>query len=576
MVKTSRKCPVCGKDVGESARFCVGCGTDLTQKVGFVSTPDRSYRPRPLTSVGSSRRCPNCGYDIGPTVRFCVECGTDLMPPTSSPPGGLLSGPVMPPGPLISGPVSPSQSANRSSAPFDSTQRTDPPVAARSMSPIQVLLILSIVLGVVVVALVMSVVLSTRSIPGPTPSPWNPSPGPTPGPISPVPTPSTPEMSIVAAGSNRLGFGLLSRANGGSPGGNVFLCPLSIDNAVMLAYNGAAGDTMRQMGQVLGIDSLSVQQANDGALRLLQSIGAADPKVEIDSANSIWLQTGLSVSPQYESLSSRYLGATVGAVDFNDPERAASTINGWTSQRTRGAIPSVLTGLDVQGADLVIANAVYFHGLWSTPFDPSETKLGTFASDGSEAQLPMMHKTDEFAYAEDAATQSVAIPYGNGRLALEIILPRAGHSVDDVVATGGLEAWTARQRDANVDLTMPKFSVDYTDASMKDELAALGMTSAFDPTLADFTAMGLPPGHFLTKVVQKTTLDVDEAGTTATAATDIAAAGAASPMSTPVSMVVDHPFFCAIYDTTTKAVLFEGLVRRPSIIPHPGFAAPLP
>ena len=274
------------------------------------------------------------------------------------------------------------------------------------------------------------------------------------------------------------------------------------------------------------------------------------------------------MSPLYESLCSRYLGATVGEVDFNDPERAAATINSWTGQRTRGAIPSVLTGPDVQGADLVIANAVYFHGLWSTPFDPSETKPGTFVSDGAEAQLPMMHKTDALAYSEDAATQSVSVPYGNGRLALEIILPKAGHAVDEVVAalpTGGLDAWTARQHDVDVDLTMPKFSVDYTDASMKDELAGLGMTSAFDPNLADFSAMGLPPGHFLTKVVHKTTLDVDEAGTTATAATDIEVGGGFAGGPTPVSMVIDHPFFCAIYDTTTKAVLFEGLVRRPSV-----------
>jgi len=569
MVKTSRKCPVCGKDVGESARFCVGCGADLTRKVGFVALPDRSYRPRPLTSAGSSRRCPNCGADIGPTVRFCVECGTDLMPPTSSPSGGL-SRPVLPPGPLISGPVSPSQSANRSSASFESTQRTDPQ-PARSTSPIQVLLILSIVLGVVVVSLVMSVVLSTKPLPrlSPQPSPWNPPvPGPMPHPSG--PTLVTPEMSTVASGSNRLGFALLSRANQSAQGGNVFLSPLGIDQAVMLAYNGAGGDTQRQIAQVLGVDRVSVQQANDGVLGLVQSISSADPKVEIASANSIWLQTGLPMSAAYESLCSRSLGAAVGSVDFSDPDRAAATINSWTSERTQGAIPSVLSPMDVQGSDLVIANAVYLHGLWSTPFDVSATKPGTFTSDSDEGQIPMMHAQAELAYAEDGASQSISIPYGSGRFAMEIVLPKAGRTLDEVLAelqTGGLQAWTDRQSGGDVTLTMPKFSVDYIDASMKDELAALGMPAAFDPAIADFSMMGLPQRQVLTKVVHKTTLDVDEAGTTATAATSIGVEAGAYAPSTPVTMTIDHPFFCAIYDTTTKAVLFEGLVRRPSFVP---------
>jgi serine protease inhibitor len=184
--------------------------------------------------------------------------------------------------------------------------------------------------------------------------------------------------------------------------------------------------------------------------------------------------------------------------------------------------------------------------------------------------MPMMHQTNEFQVLQTDVFQAVQLPYGNGRISMVIVLPRMGQSLDAVASSlteDQWKTWMSSMTSHSVDLTMPRFHVDYS-ASLVRGLQYMGIRDAFDGGKADFSPMSAT-SMYVSDVLHKTTLDVDEAGTVATAATAITmVATAAEPMPAPPPIVirVDHPFLCAIEDSKTGVLLFVGFIRDPGVV----------
>jgi len=373
-----------------------------------------------------------------------------------------------------------------------------------------------------------------------------------------------PQVHQVAAADTAFGLALLRQLNRAAPGRNVFFSPFGISDALTLALDGASGSTRYDMAAALGVGTMAPEQINRADGLLLSSLARADPRGDVSVANALWAGKGAGFSPSFADHGRRFYAAHVQALDFNAPG-AADTINAWVKDSTRGKIDRLVSPTDVVGATAVLTNAVYFQGKWQTPFLKSATKPGPFTLEaGATKTLPMMALTETLPYLDTPKFQAAALPYGNGRLSLYVFLPKTGHDLDGFVGSlnaGTWEGWVAAMNPARVNLTLPRFKVDYT-ATLSPTLTALGMGSAFTPA-ADFTPMGLR-GSFLSAVIHRAILEMDEEGTVAAAATGLTfgLGGAAPPVT--VIMRVDHPFFCAIRDNVTGAVLFAGLIRDPN------------
>ncbi len=361
----------------------------------------------------------------------------------------------------------------------------------------------------------------------------------------------------VAAADNQLGFGLLQQLTAGGRTGNVFISPPSLAIDLSMLYNGARGDTAAQMAHVLHVQGLGMAAVNGGNAALLAALTAPGGGVTLDIANSLWANAGVALLPAFLQTNALYYNAKLATVDFRNPGTAGE-INGWVDQHTAGKIPTLVGQLPANGV-LMLLNAVYFQGKWQTAFTAADTRPGTFTDRGGRAEsLPMMSRTGPIAYAQVPAGQLASLPYAGGRFSMEILLPGPGGGLPTDIATAWA-GWQAQLQPHQVALTLPRFTIRDTD-QLAAPLGALGMADAFTAQ-ADFSGL-CPAGCDVSSVVQKTFLQVDETGTTAAAATSIgitATAVALPPQAIP--MDVDRPFFCAIVDHQTGAVLFLGDIQ---------------
>lgn len=375
---------------------------------------------------------------------------------------------------------------------------------------------------------------------------------------------ANPGVRQAAQAETGFGFRLLARLAPAQPRQNIFFSPFSISQALALTLNGAGGATRGGIAQTLGIGTLPTGAFNAANGLLRPSLENPDPQVELTVANALWIQQGRTFAPKFQAQCQQFYDADTTALNLGSPS-AAPTINHWVSQNTRGKITTIVSPLDLINAQAVLTDAVYFHGKWAVPFEKASTQPKPFTrADGSRKSVPMMSGENEWSYGQTPSFQAVRLPYGKGRIALYVFLPRKPSGLDAFLQTAtaaNWNGWLARMQPTEVHLLLPRFHAD--DAlTLNDPLSRLGMASAFGPQ-ADFAPMGLPD-CYISKVLHKATLDVDEEGTVATAATAvIMTESARRPPPSPIQMRVDHPFFCAIRDDATGTLLFLGGIREP-------------
>ena len=145
----------------------------------------------------------------------------------------------------------------------------------------------------------------------------------------------------------------------------------------------------------------------------------------MEIANALWAQSGFQINPQFLKQSEEFYDAAVDNLDFqSDPRKAADTINAWVNRKTHGKIPTIVQRPD-RNTRLILTDAVYFKGRWTSPFDKKATKPGKFhLQDGGSVDVPMMAQSGKYPYFETDAFQAIRLPYGNERFAMYVFLPR--------------------------------------------------------------------------------------------------------------------------------------------------------
>jgi serine protease inhibitor len=372
---------------------------------------------------------------------------------------------------------------------------------------------------------------------------------------------SAPETLLVDA-SNQLGFALLREARRPAPDSNLFLSPLSAAMALGMTLNGAAGTTLDSMRLALRLGSAPLAEINAGYRSLLDLLRGLDKSSEFQIANSIWADSGYPFFPAFLDVGRSSFDAEVQTLDLQAPA-SVGTINTWVHDKTKGKIPTILDQIRSDEV-LFLINAIYFKGQWRLGFDPKLTRAAPFhAADGSvQSVATMSGAAKPRGLGATASAELIELLYGNGAFAMTIVLPRPGHTLGELVE--GLDAarfaeWTAGIHESEFGLLLPKFRLDYK-RELKDDLSALGMRIAFDGEQADFSGMAdiSQQRLFLTRVTQKTFVDVNEEGTEAAAATSVGV----GTTSAPATLAVDRPFLFLIRERLSGTIFFMGQLNR--------------
>ncbi len=379
-------------------------------------------------------------------------------------------------------------------------------------------------------------------------------------PVSPADT------AAVVAGNTRFALDLYRRLRAAE--GNLFFSPHSISTALAMTYAGAGGATKQKMAETLHFMP-DVQKLHPACASLQSQLMQEQGKgaLELNIANALWVEKNFSLLETFTDLTGRYYEAALKMVDFkNDTEKARRTINAWVEEKTKNKIqelikPGVLDSL----TRLVLTNAIYFKGSWAHRFKPDRTKEEQFwIETGTAVMSPLMNGQDEFGYLEDETLQALEMPYAGDSLSMVVLLPRTVDGLkglEDMLTAEELTARLDGIRQREVRVCMPKFTMD-AEFELAKTLGAMGMPEAFSET-ADFTGMTGGRDLFISAVVHKAFVEVNEEGTEAAAATGVAMRLTAAPAPPPLFRA-DHPFLFLIRHKPSGSILFMGRVVQPT------------
>jgi serpin B len=350
--------------------------------------------------------------------------------------------------------------------------------------------------------------------------------------------------------------------------GNVFVSPLSAALMLSMAASAAQGDTRAAMLKTLGLDP-SVDPSAE-VRQTIQRLAQSDDSAQLELAQAVWMEKGLPLNPQYVARLRNDYRAQLANLDFQSPG-APSVVNQWVDAATHHKISDLVDSFDPSDVAYLV-NATYFHALWRIEFDSRDPgQFHTFAN--TTVSVPMMRRTENVTELSTPDYVAALLPYKGGRFSAVLLLPRQMLSPADFSeflspttwnqalgylhgATGPSLGGACTDHETGVpnvgvlcdgSLDMPKFKLDYKK-DLTQTLSAMGMP--MPAPVPEFCGPCL-----LTRVLQKTYLEVDEKGTTAAAASG---GNVATALRFPI--VVDRPFAFALIDNATDAPLFLGAI----------------
>jgi serpin B len=369
------------------------------------------------------------------------------------------------------------------------------------------------------------------------------------------------------AGNNAFAIELYQKLKNAD--GNLFFSPYSISTAMAMTYAGARANTEKQMSAAMHFDGDQKKfHAEFGEIQSHLNKYEKKGDVKLEVANSLWLQKDYAFLPAFLENTRKY-DAGLNYVNFkSETEKARIAINTWVEKKTNDKIKDLISpGMLDAMTRLVLANAIYFKGKWASPFDSSATKnMPFYGSSSGGVQVPMMCKSDhELGYMENSDIQCLEMPYAGNDLSMFVILPKKRNGLNElekIFTEANLSVWTKGIRKEKVLVFFPRFKT-LKSILLTKVLASMGMQDAFGGS-ADFSGMTGAKDLFISDVIHKAFIDVNEEGTEAAAATAVVMKLlCAREESLPPTFRADHPFIFLIRDNQSGAILFMGRVMDP-------------
>lgn len=335
--------------------------------------------------------------------------------------------------------------------------------------------------------------------------------------------------------------------------------PMSITYLMGMLANGANGNTQQEILKAIGCEGLNVLELNALYHGLMQSAGRLDKKTIVNIANYVAVNKQIHLNSDFGKTVSDTYQARVESLDFSS-SKSTSKINDWCKAHTDGMIPKIIDQIDPSAISYIM-NAIYFNGTWQEKFDAKNTKQENFRGYTRDIQkVSMMHQVEKFYYTENNTFKAVDLPYGNGIYRMTVLLPNEGKSIDDMMkgmTVDKLEEINSQMEKCMVNLKLPKFTTEM-ELPLNSIISNLGAPSIFLPGKANFSHFA-NGNFFVSKMLQKTKIEVSEHGTKAADVTAAIMLTSMAPMEMRnVEFHADHPFVYLITDTNSGAILFMG------------------
>lgn len=343
--------------------------------------------------------------------------------------------------------------------------------------------------------------------------------------------------------------------------GNFLMSPLSLIEVLGMVSEGSGGQTRRQLEDLFGVSTNVLSQH----MRYLENnLPSAENDAKLEIANSIWIRDTdrLEVEEEFLQNVKGYYDAAVFKAAFD--ESTVGDINRWCADNTDDMIDEILETIDSQQM-LFLINAICFDAKWKEPYEKKDVYEGKFYLEDGGTSAASYMRSEEFGYLTDENTTGFVRPYKEG-YSFVALLPEKGLTMAEYLEGfdgSKLENLLLEKKEEVVYCTLPKFSGE-TFMDLMGMLEGCGVTDLFDPSRADLSKMAQIDGEnlYVSQVIQKTFIEVDEQGTRA-AAISLAAAGegAMEPMN-----VVDlnRPFVYAIVEDASGLPVFMGVVMNPA------------
>jgi serpin B len=384
-----------------------------------------------------------------------------------------------------------------------------------------------------------------------------------------------PPRVALAEGNAAFGYDLYAKL-AAEDAGNLFFSPFSISTALAMTAAGAKGTTLDEMKKALHLPP----DAHAGFADLLKRVNGTGEKraYQLTTANALFAQTGYPWRQEFADLTRKNYGAGLVDTDFKaDAEGSRLRINSWVEKETKEKIKDLIpAGVIKELTRMVLTNAVHFKGNWASQFKKEATKDAQFHTAGTKtAEVPMMNQQGTFGYGEftyshtrrsGERAQVVELPYVGRELSMLVFLPETATDLpvmESKLSAKMFDQVSRQLKSETVSVSLPRFKMEWGTRSLVDPLKALGMKAVFGAA-ADLTGMhsGSEP-LYVSDVVHKAFVDVNEEGTEAAAAT--AAVVGLRGFSPPPPKVfrADRPFVFLIRENATGSVLFLGRFAGP-------------
>ena len=376
------------------------------------------------------------------------------------------------------------------------------------------------------------------------------------------------DVVAVAKSGNEFATDLYARL-ASEKSANLFFSPYSISTALAMTYAGAKGQTEVQMAKVLHfpVPQAELHPALHKLNALLNSTEKT-PGFEFRIANRLWGQKGFQFLPEFVQVTKSNYGAELGLLDFKKSDAARQTINSWIETQTDRKIQDLIApGVLDDKTRLVLTNAIYFKARWRREFNDRATTDAPFHATGSQqVMVPMMYQSNRFRYGESENVQVLELPYDDGgKVSMLILLPKKIVGLGELeqrLTNEDLRMWSSGLKSRDVNVHLPKFKMT-SEFDLGDVLKKMGMPLAFSDG-ADFSGMSTGMQLFISAVIHKAFVELNEEGTEAAAATAIRVEATSLTIpQTPVEFRADHPFVFLIRDNGTQSVLFLGRLVNP-------------
>jgi len=347
---------------------------------------------------------------------------------------------------------------------------------------------------------------------------------------------------------------------------NVLLSPLSIHIALSMALNGAEGETLEQMLEVLNSRSYTVGELNVDMKQLIRLLSEASGHPTLTIKNGFFYDPlRIKVEDHFIDVLKSNYSAQIAQDNFGDPA-TINRINQWVKQATKGKIDEIID--EIKAEDLAfLINALHFKADWATAFDPKMTFKSEFnKQDGKSIQVDFIAADRDFSRVRTDKMMMVDIPFRDSTYSLSLVMDTQESATStDWIGNTSYEQIKALWDQLTYDrafVNMPKLNLSHKEEMIKT-LKRLGMVNAFDPYTAEFAGLGrslIGPSLYISSVKHKAVLEVDEKGAEGAAVTSITF----STTSLPPVFQFNRPFVLLLRHIPTNALVFTGKVIDPS------------